>query len=136
MLRRLLVLLSLLSLLLCGGLVAWRVLRPGDTLHSSTSQFFVGASTNGMPMRMTLVSSTTTTSHTIDFAGYSIGFPSAIGLTLVLPLVWMSVLALEAAVRLRRGRTGLCHRCGYDLRATPDRCPECGTVQVPDAESP
>lgn len=44
-----------------------------------------------------------------------------------LPLLWLAV-----AVGQRRPRVaGLCFRCGYDLRASRERCPECGTPVDP-----
>ncbi len=47
--------------------------------------------------------------------------------TLIFPAVWL----MRVHVRRRRARlraADLCAACGYDLRATPDRCPECGAI--------
>ena len=66
---------------------------------------------------------------------YGVRYTTVARLAAVLPLAWL------AGAAVRRGRCrhnkslGIC-RCGYDLRATPGRCPECGTVAAADGEVP
>jgi hypothetical protein len=52
--------------------------------------------------------------------------------TLQIPAAGTLVLAHLARRRMLRRRahhaTGRCVNCGYDLRATPERCPECGDI--------
>lgn len=50
---------------------------------------------------------------------------AVLGVLAVLPSAW-AVFLLRRTEFARRARLGLCRRCGYDLRGSRERCPECG----------
>jgi len=69
--------------------------------------------------------------HTAQWAfgeGHALAIPFWLPLlfALVLP-IWAGLQRLRQHRRQRRRARGLCAQCGYDLRATSGRCPECGT---------
>jgi hypothetical protein len=57
---------------------------------------------------------------------WSAGFQ--LWLTAVVAVLPVTSVLLRGARNRRAAKSGRCVACGYDLRATPDRCPECGTI--------
>ena len=76
--------------------------------------------------RMTFVapaggmSTCTVTYHAVGVPFWAIATASALA-----PGAWLYQ-TVHRRRRLRRASRGQCVACGYDLRATPGRCPECG----------
>ena len=77
-------------------------------------------------------------------AQLSVGYPTAQSQAVYVPL-WLMVMATgvlpgsAVARRMRahgRRRRGLCVNCGYDLRGTPQSCPECGVQAGSNAKAP
>jgi hypothetical protein len=60
-----------------------------------------------------------------------VAFPawSVVAVSAILPAWWLVLRRRWRRQRLRADRR--CERCGYDVRATPERCPECGTAVAP-----
>ena len=71
--------------------------------------------------------------------GVEVRWPVAVAGLLVLPIGWPVALGCwgyrRQRVLRRRRAEGRCLACGYDLRATPARCPECGHVPMQKPEA-
>jgi hypothetical protein len=115
---------------LAGGLyirIAWGFKQPLATGVPYSVQYLqrfdvAGVSWNRYTMTAGRAPSDPVLANTAELR-IGIGWPIVV--SLLLATLWW----LDSARRRRIARSGqLCAKCGYDLRATPERCPECGSL--------
>ncbi len=144
MLRKTLTILSLIGLLLSVGLgwlslhadVRWWSQGKSVVFGISSGCVFAGWPSGGRPMPMlssgwsigrTQNAFTVLPIFNLAARGGAVGMPlwiPAIGFTFGVLLPPMH----RRRKRKKRKKLGLCLKCGYDLRGSKDRCPECGTA--------
>jgi hypothetical protein len=64
----------------------------------------------------------------LDVAVYTAPWWAVTAATALLPMIWIVQLLRRRRIRGSRFRAGRCLGCGYDLRSSSGRCPECGAV--------
>ena len=122
-----------------GDVRVWEYGQPADPVPGGAGWFFNGYYGHQWPLDN--VVSHAGQSHGFQWVRWDSpptpGFSGVRGWAVTVPLWALAALAavpaawragtlarmLRQSIRQARGR---CGRCGYDLRATPARCPECG----------